>query len=100
MGDDQMTATVSRPELPAVTRQLVEEFGDRIDVATIERVAREEVRLFDRARVREFVAVIAWRLARDRLGSELTRPSVAPPRTNEEALASAHDGSALDRSTV
>jgi phosphoglycerate dehydrogenase-like enzyme len=54
-------------ELRSVRDQLIAEFGDRVDRDTIVRVAREEVLLFDRAKVRDFVAIIAWRLARDRL---------------------------------
>ena len=50
-----------------VFQQLSEEFGDRIDSGTIRRVATEEVALFDGAKVRDFIPMIAWRLARARL---------------------------------
>jgi hypothetical protein len=50
-----------------VFKQLSEEFGDRIDSGTIRRVASEEVALFDGAKVRDFIPMIAWRLARARL---------------------------------
>ena len=50
-----------------VFEQLSEEFGDRIDSGTIRRVASEEVAVFDGAKVRDFIPVIAWRLARARL---------------------------------
>ena len=68
MGPEQ-----SRRELALVTHRLIDEFSDRIDVDTIARVAREEVLLFDRAKVRDFVVTIAWRLARERLRESLER---------------------------
>lgn len=54
-----------------VFEQLSEEFGDRIDSGTIRRVASEEVALFDGAKVRDFIPMIAWRLARARLKEHL-----------------------------
>jgi hypothetical protein len=62
-----------RRELQSVTDRLIAEFGDRIDRDLIARVVREEVLLLDRARVREFVSIIAWRLARQRLTEDLAR---------------------------
>jgi len=63
----QKVAEAPGRELRSVRDQLIAEFGDRVDRETIARVAREEVLLFDRAKVRDFVAIIAWRLARERL---------------------------------
>lgn len=69
----------SQRELLLVTRRLIAEFGDRVDIGTIVRVAREEVLLFDRAKKRDRVSAIAWLLARDRLLDSLSqRPSDAP----------------------
>lgn len=51
------------------------EFCDRISTETIDRVAWEEVSLFQEARVRDFVPTIAWRLARSRLAQSLNQPN-------------------------
>jgi hypothetical protein len=51
----------------AVFDRLSAEFGDRIDADTIRRVAIQEIALFENAKVRTFVPLIAWRLARFRL---------------------------------
>jgi hypothetical protein len=69
----QVAAERSRRESQSVTDGLIAEFGDRIDRDTIARVVREEFLILDRARVREFVSIIAWRLARQRLTDELAR---------------------------
>jgi hypothetical protein len=75
----EMEPEESRRELELVTHRLIDEFSDRIDVDTIARVAREEVLLFDRAKVRDFVVTIAWRLARERLRESLERVDGAEP---------------------
>ena len=67
--------------LAHVIEQLSAEFGDRIDPATIRGIATQEVALFENAKVRTHVQVIAWRLARARLlarlGSQGTREALA-----------------------
>ena len=65
-----------------VIQRLVEEFADRIDRRTIRRVARQELALFDRSKVRATVPAIAWRLARSRLEDLLTE------RTGRRSIAS------------
>ena len=55
------------PDEGRVADQLIAEFGERIDTSTIRLVAEQELALFDRAKVRTFVPIIAWRLARARL---------------------------------
>jgi hypothetical protein len=64
-----------------VIEQLSAEFGDRIDPASIRRVATQEVALFENAKVRTHVQTIAMRLARARLsarlGSQDTREALA-----------------------
>ena len=65
-----------------VIQRLVEEFADRIDRRTIRRVARQELALFDRSKVRTTVPAIAWRLARSRLEDLLTE------RTGRRSIAS------------
>ena len=50
-----------------VLGRLLAEFGDRIDVDTIRSVAVQEVALFDKAKIRTFVPLISWRLARSHL---------------------------------
>ena len=57
--------------LTHVIEQLSAEFGDRIDAASIRQVATQEVALFENAKVRTHVQVIAWRLARARLSARL-----------------------------
>jgi hypothetical protein len=57
----------------SVTDRLIAEFGDQIDRDRIVRVVREEVVHLDRAGVRESVAIITWRLARQRLTEDLAR---------------------------
>ncbi len=54
-----------------VVHQLSMEFGDQVDPQTIQEVATHEVSQFDGAKVRDFVPIIAWRLARARLLEEL-----------------------------
>jgi hypothetical protein len=67
--------------LAHVIDQLSAEFGDRLDPASIRQVATQEVALFENAKVRTHVQVIAWRLARARLsarlGSQGTREALA-----------------------
>jgi hypothetical protein len=53
--------------LPGLRKQLEEEYGDRVPPETIEIVARQSLGAYQSARVREFVPVFAWRLARRRL---------------------------------
>ena len=78
-----MAATVNdgADVLAHVIDQLSAEFGDRIDPASIRQVATQEVALFENAKVRTHVQVIAWRLARARLsarlGSQGTREALA-----------------------
>ena len=78
-----MAATVNdgADVLAHVIDQLSAEFGDRIDLASIRQVATQEVALFENAKVRTHVQVIAWRLARARLsarlGSQGTREALA-----------------------
>jgi hypothetical protein len=57
-----------------VIERLSDEFGGRIDAETIRRVAIHEVALFEGAKVRTYVPMIAWRLARYRLSERLRRP--------------------------
>ena len=57
--------------LAHVIEQLCAEFEDRIDPASIGRIATQEVALFENAKVRTHVQVIAWRLARARLLARL-----------------------------
>ncbi len=57
--------------LANVIEQLSAEFGDRIDLTTIRGIATQEVALFENAKVRTHVQVIAWRLARARLLARL-----------------------------
>ena len=54
-------------DVARVFARLLPEFGDRIDHGTILRVTNEEVSLFSGAKVRDFVPMIAWRIARLRL---------------------------------
>ena len=78
-----MAATVNdgADVLAHVIDQLSAEFGDRIDPASIRQVATQEVALFENAKIRTHVQVIAWRLARARLsarlGSQGTREALA-----------------------
>ena len=77
----------SRREFNLVARRLIDEFNDPIDVDMILRLAREEVSLFDRAKVRDLVATFAGLLARDRIRKTLERVSRAmsplPPAVHE-----------------
>jgi hypothetical protein len=57
--------------LAQVIERLSAEFADRIDLASIRRIATQEVALFENAKVRTHVQVIAWRLARARLLARL-----------------------------
>jgi len=57
--------------LTHVIEQLSAEFGDRIDSVSIRQVATQEVALFENAKIRTHVQVIAWRLARARLQARL-----------------------------
>jgi hypothetical protein len=50
-----------------VAAALNQEFEDRFDAGTIERVAAEESAVFDEARVRDFIPILAIRRARLRL---------------------------------
>jgi hypothetical protein len=54
-----------------VVQWLTDEFGLEVDARTIQRVAKEEWALFDRAKVRLYVRTITWRLARLRLLEQL-----------------------------
>jgi hypothetical protein len=47
--------------------QLLDEFGDRVDVQFLHQVAREEAGSFSDARIRTFVPMIAFRQARQRV---------------------------------
>ena len=69
-------------ELHVVTRLLRQRFGDEFGVDMIERIARDELLLFERAKVRDFVPTIAFRLARDRLASGIGGSSTATPTTS------------------
>jgi len=53
-----------------VCTALSQEFGNRLDAVTIERIAAEEVAAFDEARVRDFVPILARRRGRRRLLGE------------------------------
>jgi len=53
--------------LPALLRQLEEEYGDDVSPETIDRVAKESLGDFQGVKVRDFVPVFAWRHARQRL---------------------------------
>ena len=67
-----MAATVKEGAdvLAHVIEQLSAEFGDRIDPSSIRQVATQEVALFENAKVRTHVQVIAWRLgSRSAVGS-------------------------------
>jgi hypothetical protein len=63
--------TEGEEELLPVIQWLTDEFGLEVDARTIQRVAREEWALFDRAKVRLYVRTISWRLARLRLREHL-----------------------------
>jgi hypothetical protein len=54
--------------LPGIRKQLAEEFGASVPLETIERIARQSLGELQDARIKEFVAVFAWRRARGRLG--------------------------------
>jgi hypothetical protein len=56
---------------------LIDEFGGHLDPNVIREVATHELSLFDGAKVRDFVPIIAWRLARARLLDEVSRPGPA-----------------------
>jgi hypothetical protein len=66
---------------------LMDEFGERVDPSVIREVAIHELSLFDGAKVRDFVPIIAWRLARARLLEEVapTR-SRAPDPSSEQVI--------------
>jgi len=51
--------------------QLHDEFGDRVDLAFLHEVAHEEVGSFGDAKVRDFVPLIAYRQARQRVARRL-----------------------------
>jgi hypothetical protein len=53
--------------LPGLRKQLANEYGDAIPAETLDRVAEQSLGAFQGARVREFVPVFAWRLARQPL---------------------------------
>jgi hypothetical protein len=72
-------STAQEPdELARVIGWLTSEFEGRIDADTIQRTAWEEVNLFQRAKVREFVPTISWRLARARLAETLDKGGLQP----------------------
>jgi hypothetical protein len=52
---------------PRLRSQLEEEYGGSVPSETIDRVAKQTLSEFQSARVREFVAVFAWRRARELL---------------------------------
>jgi len=60
----------SRDQLSWVSTALSQEFADRLDAVTIERVAAEELAAFDEARVRDFIPILARRRGRRRLLKE------------------------------
>jgi hypothetical protein len=53
--------------------QLEEEFGDRVDPQFLHNVAREEASSFSDARIRDFIPLIAYRQARQRVARHLHR---------------------------
>ncbi len=53
--------------LRQVVGWLTREFGDRVDTETIDRVAVDEFKHLQGAKVQEFIAIISWRFARARL---------------------------------
>ena len=53
-----------RDPLPGLEEQLVLEFGEQVPKEQLHSVAEQALHLYDEARVREFVAVFAWRMAR------------------------------------
>lgn len=57
--------------LPGIRKQLAEEYGASVPPETIDRIARQSLGELRDARVKEFVAVFAWRRAR----GHLRRPS-------------------------
>ena len=56
--------------------RLHDEFAGAIDDAYLRGIAREEVGGFEGARVRDFIPVIAWREARDRVVRHLRSTGV------------------------
>jgi hypothetical protein len=68
-------------EVRGVIERLSAEFGDRIDPDTICRVAIQEAALFEGAKIRTFVPIIAWRRARFRLLEGLTDAGITPYRS-------------------
>jgi hypothetical protein len=65
-------------DIADVIERLSAEFGDRIEADTLRRVASQEVALFEGAKVRTFVPMIAWRLARLRLLETLEPEAPSP----------------------
>ena len=47
--------------------RLAEDFGDKVPQRTIEAYATEAVRMFEGARVRQYIRILPYRAARDRL---------------------------------
>jgi hypothetical protein len=66
MPDDPIQRPVA-DLLPRLRNQLEEEYGGSVPSDTIEQVAEQTLREFQRVKVREFVPVFAWRRARQRL---------------------------------
>jgi len=61
-------------ETSFVVAHLSQEFEGLIEASVIRRVAKEEVALFEGSKVRDFISVIALRLARARLEEYLKDP--------------------------
>ena len=53
--------------LPGLRKQLTDEYGDSVPADVIDLVARQSLGEFQKAKVRDFVPVFAWRRARRRL---------------------------------
>ena len=53
--------------LSGLRKQLIDAYGDQLPTEAIDRIAEESLVEFRDARVREFVPVLAWRRARQRL---------------------------------
>ena len=58
---------VIRDPLPGLRDQLTDEYGAVVPQHTIDEMARHALAELDRARIREFVPVFAWRHARGHL---------------------------------
>jgi Protein-tyrosine-phosphatase-like, N-terminal domain len=78
-----------RSHLSRVCAALSEEFAERLDAATIERVAADELAAYDGARIREFIPIMATRRARARL----RQPALGQaPRTDQRTVVTSRGG--------